>query len=172
MKNINDYKKRFYNLMESTMGDSKPLIKEDPDPTDVNPKITAALQANVATVYNTSLNQYYTKNPNKKPNPVPTFSVRKTTGYKDANGELQAVWKPYFGETELNVDGLRLNAIYDYQFKAVPTMKNAINTFIIDPIMRKMVSIDGATRVNTTPSNNTFNAITAIINQVNPTRPQ
>ena len=51
-------------------------------------------------------------------------------------------------------------------------MKNAINTFIIDPIMRKMGSIDGITsRVNTTPSNNTFNAITAIINQVNPTRP-
>jgi len=169
MKNINDYKKRFYNLMESTIGDSKPLIKEDPDPTDVNPKITTALQDNVATFYNNSLNQYYTKNPNK---PKIYFSVKKTTGYKDANGELEAVWKPYFGETELNVDGLRLNAIYDYQFKAVPTMKNAINTFIIDPIMRKMVSIDGATRVNTTPSMNTFNAITAIIKQVNPTRPQ
>ena len=28
MKNINDYKKRFYNLMESTMGDVKPLIME------------------------------------------------------------------------------------------------------------------------------------------------
>jgi hypothetical protein len=170
MTNINDYKKRFYNLMESTMGDSKPLIKEGPDPTDVNPKITTALQG-VATFYNNSLNQYYTKNPNKKPNPVTTFSVKKTTGYKDANGELEAVWKPYFGDTELNVDGLRLNAIYDYQFKAVPTMKNAVNTFIIDPIMRKMVSIDGATRVNTTPSNTAVTAITNILKQVNPTRP-
>jgi len=28
MKNINDYKKRFYNLMESTMGDVRPLIME------------------------------------------------------------------------------------------------------------------------------------------------
>ena len=28
MKNINEYKKRFYNLMESTMGDVKPLISE------------------------------------------------------------------------------------------------------------------------------------------------
>lgn len=28
MKNINDYKKRFYNLMESTMGDVKPLLME------------------------------------------------------------------------------------------------------------------------------------------------
>ena len=28
MTNINDYKKRFYNLMESTMGDVKPLIME------------------------------------------------------------------------------------------------------------------------------------------------
>jgi hypothetical protein len=29
MRNINEYKKRFYNLMESTMGDVKPLISED-----------------------------------------------------------------------------------------------------------------------------------------------
>jgi hypothetical protein len=29
MNNINKYKKRFYNLMESTMGDAKPLINED-----------------------------------------------------------------------------------------------------------------------------------------------
>jgi hypothetical protein len=28
MKNINDYKKRFYNLMESTLGDVRPLIME------------------------------------------------------------------------------------------------------------------------------------------------
>lgn len=28
MKNINNYKKRFFNLMESTMGDVKPLIME------------------------------------------------------------------------------------------------------------------------------------------------
>jgi hypothetical protein len=147
------------------------INEEDTDPLLIN-QITAALQDNVATFYNNSLNQYYTKNPNKKPNPVPTFSVKKTTGYKDANGELEAVWKPYFGGTELNIDGLRLKAIYDYQFKAVPTMKNAVNTFIIDPIMRKMVSLDGATRVNTTPSTNTFNAITNILKQVNPTRPQ
>jgi len=169
MTNINEYKKRFYNLMESTMGDSKPLIKEDTDPLLIK-QITAALQDNVATFYNNSLNQYYTKNPNK---PKFYFSVKKTTGYKDANGILTPVWIPYFGETKLNNDGLRVNAIYDYRFKAVPTMKNAVNTFIIDPIMRKMGSIDGITsRVNTTPSNNTFNAITAIINKVNPTKPQ
>lgn len=29
MKNINEYKKIFYNLMESTMGDVRPLINED-----------------------------------------------------------------------------------------------------------------------------------------------
>jgi hypothetical protein len=29
MENIEQYKKRFYNLMESTMGDAKPLINED-----------------------------------------------------------------------------------------------------------------------------------------------
>lgn len=29
MENINEYKKRFYNLMESTLGDVKPLISED-----------------------------------------------------------------------------------------------------------------------------------------------
>ena len=29
MKDIEQYKKRFYNLMESTMGDAKPLINED-----------------------------------------------------------------------------------------------------------------------------------------------
>ena len=32
MKNINEYKKRFYNLMESTMGDAKPLISEQETP--------------------------------------------------------------------------------------------------------------------------------------------
>ena len=33
MENIEQYKKRFYNLMESTMGDVKPLINEaSPDP--------------------------------------------------------------------------------------------------------------------------------------------
>lgn len=33
MKDIEQYKKRFYNLMESTMGDAKPLINESaPDP--------------------------------------------------------------------------------------------------------------------------------------------
>ena len=168
MKKINDYKKRFYNLMESTMGDSKPLINEVFDSLTVNTNITTALQG-VATFYNNSLNQYYTDNPNKPKN---YFSVKKTTGYKDANGELEVVWKPYFGNTELNVDGLRLNAIYDYQFKAVPTMKNAINNFIIDPIMKKMGSIDGITsRVNTTPSNTAVTDITNILKQVNPTRP-
>jgi hypothetical protein len=31
MNNIEQYKKRFYNLMESTMGDAKPLISENQD---------------------------------------------------------------------------------------------------------------------------------------------
>lgn len=31
MENLEKYKSRFYNLMESTMGDVKPLIKEDID---------------------------------------------------------------------------------------------------------------------------------------------
>jgi hypothetical protein len=34
MKSINEYKKRFYNLMESTMGDAKPLISEQGKPID------------------------------------------------------------------------------------------------------------------------------------------
>ena len=32
MENINEYKKRFYNLMESTLGDVKPLISEQNEP--------------------------------------------------------------------------------------------------------------------------------------------
>jgi hypothetical protein len=170
MTNINDYKKRFYNLMESTMGDSKPLINEVFDSLTVNTNITTALQG-VATFYNNSLNQYYTDNPNKKPNPVTTFSVKRTTGMRDSSGEEEVVWKPYFGNTELNVDGVRLRAIYDYQFKAVPTMKTFINTGLIDPIMNKMTKIDGVSRVNTTPSNTAVTAITNILKQVNSTRP-
>ena len=33
MRNINQYKKRFYNLMESTLGNVKPLISEQGEPT-------------------------------------------------------------------------------------------------------------------------------------------
>jgi len=168
MKNINDYKKRFYNLMESTMGDSKPLIKEAFNPKTVDTDITTALQG-VATFYNNALNQYYTNNPNKKPNPVPTFSVRKTVGMKDSSGVYtDQVWIPYFGETPLNVDGVRSKSIYDQDYKVVPTMKTFINTGIIDPIMNKMSSIDGVTRVNTTPSNTAVTAVSAVLN---PTRP-
>ena len=36
MTNINNYKKRFYNLMESTMGDVKPLIIEQSSGGDVS----------------------------------------------------------------------------------------------------------------------------------------
>ena len=36
MNNINQYKKRFYNLMESTMGDVKPLIIEGKTPMILN----------------------------------------------------------------------------------------------------------------------------------------
>jgi hypothetical protein len=32
MENINEYKRRFYNLMESTLGDVKPLISEQNEP--------------------------------------------------------------------------------------------------------------------------------------------
>jgi len=32
MRNINEYKRRFYNLMESTLGDVKPLISEQNEP--------------------------------------------------------------------------------------------------------------------------------------------
>ena len=32
MRNINEYRKRFYNLMESTLGDVKPLISEQNEP--------------------------------------------------------------------------------------------------------------------------------------------
>jgi hypothetical protein len=36
MRNINEYKKRFYNLMESTLGDVRPLISEqDKDVSDL-----------------------------------------------------------------------------------------------------------------------------------------
>ena len=35
MNNLNEYKRRFYNLMESTLGDVKPLISEQPTPTTV-----------------------------------------------------------------------------------------------------------------------------------------
>lgn len=38
MNNINEYKKRFYNLMESTMGDAKPLINEQKDVSDLERK--------------------------------------------------------------------------------------------------------------------------------------
>jgi hypothetical protein len=37
MKNINDYKKRFYNLMESTMGDVRPLIFENEPISPIRP---------------------------------------------------------------------------------------------------------------------------------------
>jgi len=166
MKNINDYKKRFYNLMESTMGDSKPLINEAFNPKTVDTDITTALQG-VATFYNNALTQYYTKNPNKPKN---YFSVRKTVGMKDSSGVYtDQVWIPYFGETQLNVDGVRSKSIYDQDYKVVPTMKTFINTGVIDPIMNKMSSIDGVTRVNTTPSNTAVTAVSAVLN---PTRPQ
>ena len=38
MGNINEYKKRFYNLMESTLGDAKPLISEQEDVSDLERK--------------------------------------------------------------------------------------------------------------------------------------
>jgi hypothetical protein len=38
MGNINEYKKRFYNLMESTLGDAKPLISEQADVSDLERK--------------------------------------------------------------------------------------------------------------------------------------
>jgi hypothetical protein len=44
MNNIEQYKKRFYNLMESTMGDAKPLINEEEQSMDENwSKIVSSL---------------------------------------------------------------------------------------------------------------------------------
>ena len=37
MNNIEQYRKRFYGLMESTMGDVKPLINEQKVPTNLGP---------------------------------------------------------------------------------------------------------------------------------------
>ena len=48
MKNINDYKNRFYNLMESTMGDVKPLIMEQSG-TTVNTGSTQTTGSTVTT---------------------------------------------------------------------------------------------------------------------------
>ena len=49
MKNINDYKNRFYNLMESTMGDVRPLISEQ-EVKDFSTEIFEELKKNGFTI--------------------------------------------------------------------------------------------------------------------------
>lgn len=166
MTNINDYKKRFYNLMESTMGDSKPLINEE---VDQDLGITTALQG-VATYYNNTLTNFYTKNPNK---PRIYFSVKRSAGFKDAEGVYRDfVWYPYFGNKILYNNGVGTKQIYDQDFKPKLNMQYSINVGVIDPIMNKMGNIDGiTTRVNTTPSDTAVAAITATLKAQNPTRP-
>ena len=170
MKNINDYKKRFYNLMESTIGNVKPLINES----DINiiNAITTALQG-VATYYNAQLTNYYTKNPKK---PKVYFSVTKTAGAKDAEGtERDIVWIPYFGTERLLIgDALRFDFILQDGATARPGMQKLINNDIINPIMSKMNKIDGiTTRSNEIPSNTAVAAINAALKKAkNPTRPK
>ena len=50
MENINNYKKRFFNLMESTMGDVKPLIVEDEQSSELSNLNTILSQANLGQV--------------------------------------------------------------------------------------------------------------------------
>ena len=55
MKNINDYKSRFYNLMESTMGDVRPLISEQ-EVKDFSTEIFEELKKNGFTIENSNAN--------------------------------------------------------------------------------------------------------------------
>ena len=55
MKNINDYKNRFYNLMESTMGDVRPLISEQ-EVKDFSTEIFEELKKNGFTIENSNAN--------------------------------------------------------------------------------------------------------------------
>lgn len=51
MSNIERYRKRFYGLMESTMGDVKPLINEQNVPTNVGPAGTGVEKSASGTKY-------------------------------------------------------------------------------------------------------------------------
>jgi hypothetical protein len=55
MNNIKEYKKRFYNLMESTMGDARPLISEQ-EVKDFSTEIFEDLKKNGFTINNSNAN--------------------------------------------------------------------------------------------------------------------
>jgi len=147
MKNITDYKKRFYNLMESTMGDVKPLINEEilSNPwTDT----TTALQG-IADYYNKALNiTTYKKYPNK---PKIYFSVKRTHAKDAVGNEIDVAWIPYFGETRLSMDRLPSRYIIDqHNLVSRPEITQRVNEFIATPISQKYNSIKGVTTMNIT----------------------
>lgn len=171
MKNINDYKKRFYNLMESTIGDVKPLINEEilPNPwTDT----TTALQG-IADYYNTQLTNYYTKKPDK---PKIYFSVKRTHSTDGAGNETDVAWQSFFGNKLLSTDKLPSYYIIDQKnLVATPNMTRFINEFIATPISMKYRSItNGAPTTGVVVQVNTAVAAinVALKKAKNPTRPK
>ena len=135
MTNINDYKKRFYNLMESTMGDVKPLINESVDETSINAAITTALNTFAAAYTN--------------------MEVMKQKGFKFSfvatqekgkDGNLMTVWTAYFNNKKLNdisENPASLGSAYIYRrdFVFNPNAVGYIKSMLLEPMMTKLHEI-------------------------------
>ena len=76
MENINNYKKRFFNLMESTMGDVKPLIVEDEQSSGLSTLNSILSQANLGQVSQEDVPELVSDCPVYAPN-------QKLQGYLD-----------------------------------------------------------------------------------------
>ena len=98
MNLIENYKKRFNMLMESTIGDVKPLIKED------NTKDDASLSYicnTVATYINGEIDKYRAKDPT-----FPNAKVEVVRTPTKTQGEDDATYSFKFNGTILSVKGL------------------------------------------------------------------
>jgi hypothetical protein len=163
MKNINDYKKRFYNLMESTMGDSKPLINEQYTP---EKEITQAFQ----TLCNTLNAARLAKLPDTATKKYPQLTVKKTI-----EGNLGDVWKFYLGNKEAHVQGVYFHSIADSNYKLKPGGFGQIRNNTLTPMSNyyaKLLPSNFFGFIYKNAEAICIKTITDAIAKFNPTRPQ
>ena len=107
MRNINEYKKRFYKLMESTIGDVKPLISEQPERPVPTPTPNPAFSNNA-------------DRPVPTPTPNPAFSNQSNKGYL---GSALSVHKVSAGENLTSI-AKKYDVTVDEILKSNPQSKD------------------------------------------------
>jgi hypothetical protein len=106
MNAITDYKKRFFNLLESEMGDVKPLITEQTS----NPNESSLIKifTDIVNCLNADIDSKIKSDPNYPKNKF-TFTKNNT---KNVNNQNDTMYNIYYGKTIISPRGVLL--MYDH----------------------------------------------------------